>query len=1075
MSMADQFEPLEVIGRGSFGLIRKVRHKSDKKILARKEISYRQMNVKEKNQLMAEFRILKSLVYPNIVRYYYHDHIVHEHVVHLYMEYCDGGDLAGVIRTCKQSGDSVPESLVWSIFTQLTLALYRCHYNSDPPPPDEIGSNTQTKEPPVPSTIILHRDIKPDNVFLDQHNTVKLGDFGLAKILDQEHVLANTYVGTPYYMSPEVLNDQPSMPQSDVWSLGCVIYELCAKHPPFQAKSHMQLSQRIKEGTYPPLPAIYSDLLGSTIASCLTQDYRARPTTAVLLHTSMFNFCRKEREVESLQRDLEDAKLDIDQARLEIEESRNHVEMTRNELDNRECILKSQEEELMMEREELLKEVQIEQESIQLQMKAFNEEFEQRVDQEVQRRVDMVIKGKRSSLDHSLLSQHTGTDMKQGRSETSMYSQSSLLDTPVSISSAQFSNESIATSVQSTQYVSRSGVKGPRLIRDSSLNSNKSRSPQKHFTFDDDTGNNFVSKHRLERKLSGQSLASHASHGSHATSISRMGSNASAGPKITSPMMSSHHSFEQKQYSSSQQSQRKPSGSQIIQQSQHGQNYILADLSSSVTIKPGIKSSPEKDTEATSPGRQCPLNTNSQSRHIVQLMDDSSNSSISAYSLHSSRLSASSASSVETEGNNRLSSDFSKQALVGYHTPHPYSQQGQIHNLHVFETNQYPTRSVSTKTEGYMRTKNDIQFLDDSSVTTLQDIHTQQSVRQHLVDDEDEYMANEPKYGSFKPKRSISSPVSSSAHTIRVSPQKSAASLAMMIEAQSSSPLSRMGNGNGNVLTGQQTGSNRGSNRKSPPGSFNLAVPRERQAPHFQAIYSTPGSGDRSTHNSPEKDISKAHSPLLDGCNSFGNTNPVPLNAPVPRHGNVKIARDNSRSPVYYEAAHEVKDFSKNTNSAGSSPRKRSPTRKPVRPGNKTEDLSEFSIPKSDKELHDPRDTYNTSPPSSSCLVRRRGANHGRVASYNRNTTSAPNLNGTAAVDTNSTIPPSTRKEADLVRIGIKTSAPTSRERNGIVAAGFVKRRCETWDENWNIKGEPRGEDRDVSPSPFVKRHERRV
>lgn len=192
----------------------------------------------------------------------------------------------------------------------------------------------------------------------------------------------------------------------------------------------------------------------------------------------MFNFCRKEREVESLQRDLEDAKLDIDQARLEIEESRNHVEMTRNELDNRECILKSQEEELMMEREELLKEVQIEQESIQLQMKAFNEEFEQRVDQEVQRRVDMVIKGKRSSLDHSLLSQHTGTDMKQGRSETSMYSQSSLLDTPVSISSAQFSNESIATSVQSTQYVSRSGVKGPRLIRDSSLNSNKSRSPQ---------------------------------------------------------------------------------------------------------------------------------------------------------------------------------------------------------------------------------------------------------------------------------------------------------------------------------------------------------------------------------------------------------------------------------------------------------------------------------------------------------------------------------------------------------------------------------------------------------------------
>lgn len=260
------------------------------------------MNPKERSQIVAEFRILKSLVHPNIVRYYDHVHVPQLNEVHLYMEYCGGGDLAGVIRACKASGDYVSENMVWQVFTQLALALYRCHYNDDPPPPGELFSDSDPL-PQQSTTVILHRDIKPDNVFLDKFNTVKLGDFGLAKILDHEHVMmANTYVGTPYYMSPEVLLGKPFTPQSDIWSLGCVLYELCAKHPPFQAKTYLQLSKKIRDGVFSPIPNVYSATLNKTISACLNMNALQRPTTATLLRLDVMKLCRKEREVEAARR-----------------------------------------------------------------------------------------------------------------------------------------------------------------------------------------------------------------------------------------------------------------------------------------------------------------------------------------------------------------------------------------------------------------------------------------------------------------------------------------------------------------------------------------------------------------------------------------------------------------------------------------------------------------------------------------------------------------------------------------------------------------------------------------------------
>lgn len=171
-------------------------------------------------------------------------------------------------------------------------------------------------------------------MFLGEDNSVKLGDFGLAKMI-QSHDFASTYVGTPFYMSPEICAAEKYTLKSDIWSLGCIIYELCAREPPFNAKSHYQLVQKIKEGKLAPLPVVYSPELCAVVRDCLKVNPDRRPDTAMLLNLPVVRLMRKEKEVVELSKILKNKEEQLSKRARDLErKSESDKVLLRQEIDS---------------------------------------------------------------------------------------------------------------------------------------------------------------------------------------------------------------------------------------------------------------------------------------------------------------------------------------------------------------------------------------------------------------------------------------------------------------------------------------------------------------------------------------------------------------------------------------------------------------------------------------------------------------------------------------------------------------------------------------------------------------------
>jgi NIMA (never in mitosis gene a)-related kinase len=185
-----------------------------------KEIVIGHLKPAEQQAAKKEAEVLHQMSHSNITMYI--ESFVENSKLYIIMEFADGGDLSAAIKRQKETGLKWGEDEVMRMFVQICLALKHVHQAN-----------------------ILHRDLKSENIFLTSKGIVKLGDFGIAKVLDASIDQASTQIGTPYYLSPEICESLPYGQKSDVWSLGIVLFELCALELPFQAHSLPALVHRI--------------------------------------------------------------------------------------------------------------------------------------------------------------------------------------------------------------------------------------------------------------------------------------------------------------------------------------------------------------------------------------------------------------------------------------------------------------------------------------------------------------------------------------------------------------------------------------------------------------------------------------------------------------------------------------------------------------------------------------------------------------------------------------------------------------------------------------------------------------
>lgn len=258
----DDYEKVKKIGEGSFSTAWLVHDRRTGTRFVLKEVNILRMTAQEKAEALKEAYVLSKLRHPNIVSY--KDSFERNGFLNIVTDYCDGGDLHSKIFAHKERREDstvhFSQITVLSWFLQLCLALQYTHERK-----------------------ILHRDIKAKNIFLTKSGVVKLGDFGIARILDRSSEMAWTCVGTPYYLSPEMCEGKPYNSKSDVWALGCVLYEMCALRHAFQADNFQGLVIKIVSGCHGPVPTFYSHELRSLIREMLRKRPDDRPSINALL------------------------------------------------------------------------------------------------------------------------------------------------------------------------------------------------------------------------------------------------------------------------------------------------------------------------------------------------------------------------------------------------------------------------------------------------------------------------------------------------------------------------------------------------------------------------------------------------------------------------------------------------------------------------------------------------------------------------------------------------------------------------------------------------------------------------
>merc|ERR1719245_97403 len=251
------YRRLRLLGQGSFGKAFLARDLATNELCVMKQIRVEKMDAKARDTAVREAVALRRIQHPNVVRF--RQVFVRSGWLCLIMDFADGGDLCAAVKERARSKIPFEESAVLECFSQVADAVAFVH-----------------------SLKMVHRDIKSRNIFLCRTGRALLGDFGLVRLLESTCELAVTRVGTPYYLSPEIIKKQPYNYKTDVWSLGVLLYEMAALTRPFVGTLET-LPKAILRGTFEPLGDSYSRELHNLVARMLRVD----PTERLDLTTAL--------------------------------------------------------------------------------------------------------------------------------------------------------------------------------------------------------------------------------------------------------------------------------------------------------------------------------------------------------------------------------------------------------------------------------------------------------------------------------------------------------------------------------------------------------------------------------------------------------------------------------------------------------------------------------------------------------------------------------------------------------------------------------------------------------------------
>ena len=256
-----RYKFIKLLGEGSFGKAYLCQNIQDNSQCVIKQIVLDELDAEEKKETLNEVAILKRLDHSNIIKFKDVFTKTKPHnTLNIVMEYADGGDLSKKIQKQREKKSPFTEKEIINYLTQICLALNHIHKKK-----------------------IIHRDLKSGNIFLTKSGLVKLGDFGIAKGFKNTWEKAKTKVGTPYYLSPEIINSKPYDSKSDIWALGVLLYEMMTFKMPFNASSLPSLSLKIIKGYYPSPPTSYSKDLIDLVKKCLNLDPKKRPSVENIL------------------------------------------------------------------------------------------------------------------------------------------------------------------------------------------------------------------------------------------------------------------------------------------------------------------------------------------------------------------------------------------------------------------------------------------------------------------------------------------------------------------------------------------------------------------------------------------------------------------------------------------------------------------------------------------------------------------------------------------------------------------------------------------------------------------------